>query len=82
MWLLVFAGPLSTLPAVIASFFCPKTGGIWLISGAVLSSFMLIFQMSPGAYDFLRYLLTISFPMVLLGLASLFRSINGNTKVQ
>ncbi|MFQ5597980.1 MAG: hypothetical protein ACE5GK_08010 [Nitrospiria bacterium] len=72
-WLFLFSGPLSTLPAVIVSFFWKKIGGIWLIAGALLSSAAWVF--SPGAGedngDLLRFFLSYSIPMLVLGLSLL-----------
>ena len=36
VWLAMILGPLSTLPAVIVSWFRPKIGGYWLVGGALV----------------------------------------------
>jgi hypothetical protein len=44
-WNFIVSGPLSTLPAVIVSYFWPKIGGTWLIAGSVLSFLFAIASM-------------------------------------
>ena len=72
-WLFLFSGPLSTLPAVIVSFFRKKIGGVWLIAGALLSSAAWVFspEASGGNGDLFRFFLSYTIPMLVLGLSFL-----------
>ena len=44
-WNFIMSGPLSTLPAVIVSYFWPTIGDTWLIVGSVLSFLFAIASM-------------------------------------
>jgi hypothetical protein len=58
-WNFIVSGPLSTLPAVIVSYFWPKIGGTWLIAGSVLSFLFAIASMQTdwNLHDIVCYLL-------------------------
>lgn len=72
-WMFVLSGPLSTLPAVIVAFFWPKIGGIWLISGSIVSIIAItILGINKGDFeDIMWYFISYSTPMLVLGIASL-----------
>lgn len=70
MWISIIAGPLSTLPAVLLSFFLPKIGGVWLICGSILSA--VAFLITTHTFrDISWYLLGYSFPMFIFGVVAL-----------
>lgn len=73
MWILVSAGPLSTLPASILAIFKPKAGGIWLICGAIISIIALVLNQN-AVQDYasiLWFLVRYTAPMLLLGVGSI-----------
>lgn len=70
MWVSVIAGPLSTLPAVLLSFFLPKIGGVWLVCGAALSFAAFLINIHTFR-DIIWYLLAYSFPMLVFGIVAL-----------
>lgn len=70
MWVSIIAGPLSTLPAILVSFFLPKIGGMWLICGSILSA--IAFLITTHTFrDIIWYLLGYSVPMFILGFVAL-----------
>lgn len=73
MWLFVICGPLSTLPAVIISFFWPLIGSMWLICGSVLSFIAAWVNLgeNKGFDELLWYFVRYSGPMLLLGIVGL-----------
>jgi hypothetical protein len=74
MWNLIMSGPLSTLPAVIVSYFWPKIGGAWLILGSVLSFLFAIASMQTdrNLHDIVWYFTAYSGPMLVLGIGTIF----------
>ena len=72
-WHFIVSGPLSTLPAVIVSYFWPKIGGTWLIVGSVLSFLFAIASMQTdrNLHDIVWYFTLYSAPMV-LGIGTIF----------
>ncbi len=74
-WIFLISGPLSTLPAVIISFFWRKIGGTWLICGSLLS--LLAWIVAIGAKrdleHFMSIFLSYTVPMLVLGLVALLR---------
>lgn len=67
LWVCMLSGPISTLPATIAAIFNRKIGGYWLISGGVTSetSFVWWTKISESWV----YILIVTMPMILLGIA-------------
>jgi hypothetical protein len=73
LWIIIFAGPLSTLPAVLVSLFWFRIGGIWLVCGGLVSLIALLFFEIPNKFFYLfQYVLKFIGPMLLLGLLALF----------
>ena len=75
-WNFIVSGPLSTLPAVIVSYFWPKIGGTWLIVGSVLSFLFAIASMQTdrNLHDIVWYFTAYSGPMLVLGIGAIFCS--------
>jgi len=73
-WHFIVSGPLSTLPAVIVSYFWPKIGGTWLIAGSVLSFLFAIASMQTdwNLHDIVWYFTLYSGPMLVLGIGTIF----------
>ena len=73
-WNFIVSGPLSTLPAVIVSYFWPKIGGTWLIVGSVLSFLFAIASMQTdrNLHDIVWYFTLYSGPMLVLGIGTIF----------
>jgi hypothetical protein len=73
-WNFIVSGPLSTLPAVIVSYFWPKIGGTWLIVGSVLSFLFAIASMQTdrNLHDIVWYFTLYSAPMLVLGIGTIF----------
>ena len=73
-WLMIYAGPLCTLPASITAFFNERVGGWWLICGAFLFYVGAMGALGPKATsdDAIWFLTRWSAPMLVIGLASLF----------
>jgi hypothetical protein len=73
-WNFIMSGPLSTLPAVILSYFWPKSGGTWLIFGSVLSFLFALASMQPdrNLHDIVWYITAYSGPMLVLGIGTIF----------
>jgi hypothetical protein len=74
-WMIILAGPLSTLPAVLLAILRQSWGAGWLIGGGLFSLGVVIAtEMAKGeptreiANAAVRYSTTIALPMVLLGL--------------
>ncbi|TLY20315.1 MAG: hypothetical protein E6K68_08160 [Nitrospirae bacterium] len=71
LYIFMFAGPLSTLPASITAFFKPKVGGTWLICGSILAFIAAMVTAGPkrdldtAMWFFTNY----SAPMLVLGIA-------------
>jgi hypothetical protein len=73
MWIIILAGPLSTLPAVLVSFIWIRIGGIWLVCGGLISLIALLFLEIPNKFlDVFQYALKFIGPMLLLGLLAFF----------
>lgn len=77
-WMIIFAGPLSTLPAILLTIFRRSWGAGWLIGGGLFSlGVIVVTEMANGeptteiANAAFRYSATIALPMVLLGLGLL-----------
>jgi len=73
-WNFIMSGPLSTLPAVIVSYFWPTIGGTWLIFGSVLSFLFAIASMQTdrNLHDIVWYFTAYSGPMLVLGIGTFF----------
>ena len=73
-WNFIMSGPLSTLPAVIVSYFWPKIGGTWLIFGSVLSFLFALASMQTdrNLHDIVWYFTAYSGPMLVLGIGTIF----------
>ena len=73
-WNFILSGPLSTLPAVIVSYFWAKIGGTWLIVGSVLSFLFAIASMQTdrNLHDIVWYFSAYSGPMLVLGIGTIF----------
>jgi len=75
VWIFVFFGPLTTLPAVILSFFKPKIGGTCLIVGSLLSLIATVIlsverkELDVILSSFFRY----SVPMLMMGIILFFK---------
>lgn len=75
VWVFVLLGPLTTLPAVILSFFKPRIGGAWLITGSLLSLLAVVIlaierkELDRILSSFVRY----SIPMITIGIILLFK---------
>ena len=70
LWIFMFSGPLSTLPASITAFYEPKIGSSWLICGSIIS---FIFAMVAAGDErdldtAVWFLTTYSAPLFVLGL--------------
>jgi len=73
-WNFIISGPLSTLPAVIVSYFLPTIGGTWLIVGSVLSFLFALASMQTdrNLHDIVWYFTAYSGPMLVLGIGTIF----------
>ena len=69
MWVFVLFGPLTTLPAVIIAFFWSRTGGGWLIFGAIVS--FVAYLVSMESITIFQEIVWYSGPMLVLGAAAL-----------
>jgi hypothetical protein len=68
LWITILAGPLSTLPATIISFYWFRFGGIWLVCGGLLSFFTLFFiEISDKLNYVIQYFIKFIGPMIFLG---------------
>ncbi len=79
MWIFVFSGPLSTLPAIVTGFFSPTIGSSWLICGSIVSlvaAFTNV-EVNKGLQEMIWYFTSYSAPMLVLGIALLLA---GNNK--
>ena len=68
-WVCILSGPISTLPATIATMFHKKIGGYWLISGGIITGLSFIWL--TKTLESLIFIFIITVPMVLLGPAFL-----------
>lgn len=77
-WVILFAGPISTLPATLLAVFRRRWGAVWLLGGALVSlGGVLVDGLVKGnslvevATAAVYYSIPISIPMILLGLGLL-----------
>lgn len=71
-WYFIVLGPLSTLPAVVISYFWPKVGSAWLILGSVSSFLFVIAGMQSDFHEIAWYFTAYSAPMLVLGVGIIF----------
>ena len=83
LWVFTLAGPMSTLPAAITTFFSPRVGATWLVAGAVVSYVAALIAGGPKSNlsAAFWFLMTYSGPMFVLGLAFLSLEKRSNQKV-
>lgn len=77
-WVILFAGPISTLPATLLAVFSRRWGAVWLLGGALVSlggvvvdGFVKGNSLMEVATAAFYYSIPISIPMILLGLGLL-----------
>jgi len=77
-WVILFAGPISTLPATLLAVFCRRWGAVWLLGGALVSLGGVVADelvkgnsLVEAATAAVYYSIPISIPMILLGLGLL-----------
>jgi len=70
-WVIILAGPGSTLFAALLGWFRPQIGGIWLLAGSVISLLALTFLEGGVTANVVQLVWRIAGPMAAIGLAFL-----------
>jgi len=71
-WIAILVGPASTLPAALLALVSNRSGGYWLIGGAVLSFVVLAIGERHLTENLFPFLVRISMPMILAGACVLY----------
>lgn len=66
-WVVILAGPGSTLLAAILSWWAPRVGGTWLVAGSVLSMLALLMIEGRVTPNFFQLVLWFAGPIAALG---------------
>lgn len=71
-WILIFSGPLLTLPSVIISIKKIKISALILLCGSIVSFVMMIITEGYGGEHIQQFIVKITMPMLMLAVAGYF----------
>lgn len=81
-WLALLLGPFSTLPAVILALFKNRVGGLWLISGGIISFISMAIAEHFNVENLIPFFIMMSAPMLTVGCIFLIKATLGKTQIK